>query len=252
MTSDRIAELVAVASEPAVDAGDRRGRQKALAALIPVLANNARHAGIRAVAAGRWLTEEIIELAPRMPARDAATLRKQHAGLSDMQIAEQLIKTATRTTAALGAAAGGLVAIEFAAPPALLATPIQLAAEMLAVTAVELKLVAELHEIMGQPARGTATERGGAYLMSWAHRRAVQPQLGATALASVFGTAAKRELRSQVLRRLGRSSTSLAPFFAGAVAGAEVNRRATKSLGETLLAELRGRGEQRWFRRLDG
>jgi hypothetical protein len=42
----------------------------------------------------------------------------------------------------------------------------------------------------------------------------------------------------------------MAPFMAGAVAGAEVNRRATAELGERLMAELRGRRDQRWFRRI--
>jgi hypothetical protein len=278
MPSEEIADLVARAIDPhAVDANagpadqnradgsgayrssargatddDRRGRQKALAALIPVLARSARASGFRAVTAGRWLVDEIVDLAPRIPIRDAAALRGQHLGLTDLQIAEHLIKKATRTTSALGAAAGGLAAVEFAAPPTLLATPIQLAAEMLTVTAVELKLVAELHEILGHPARGGAGERGAAYLMSWVHRRAVKPTAGNAGLTAILGTAAKRELRSQVLRRLGRSTTTLAPFLAGAVAGAEVNRRATRALGETLLAELRGMAADKWFRQLPG
>jgi hypothetical protein len=33
----------------------------------------------------------------------------------------------------------------------------------------------------------------------------------------------------------------MAPFLAGAVAGGVVNRRATRSLGEKVTAELRGR-----------
>ena len=48
-------------------------------------------------------------------------------------------------------------------------------------------------------------------------------------------------LRSMLVRRTGRSVSKLAPFFAGAVAGGVVNRRATRSLGEKLTAELRGR-----------
>lgn len=248
-----LADLLARATRDSDGRGaedlDRLGRAKALAAMVPVLARSARQAGLRAVAAGRWLTDEIVELAPRLPFRDAATLRKHYPHSTDVQIAEHLISTAKKTTAALGAAAGGLAAVEFASPPTLLAAPVQLAAEMLAVTAVELKMVAELHEILGRPAVGTATERASAYLMSWAGRRAISPTAG-TGLAAVFGTTAKRELRSQVLRRLGRSTTTLAPFLAGAVAGAEVNRRATSSLGEAVLSELRGAAEERWFRRL--
>jgi hypothetical protein len=253
MAHDEIADLVARATTSGSDgdpASDRRSRQKALAALIPALTRSAKASGIRAVAAGRWLADLIIELAPRVPVRDALTLRRQHPGLSDIEIAERLIRQATKTTAALGAAAGGLAAVEFLSPPMLLAAPVQLAAEMLSVTAVELKLVAELHELLERPAKGSASERASAYLMSWVRRRAISPQVGGAGLGAVFGAAAKRELRSQVLRRIGRSTTTLAPFMAGAVAGAEVNRRTTKALGETLLAELRGLSEERWFRQV--
>jgi len=248
--ADEIAELVARASAPEAEGEDRRRRQKALAALIPALTRSAKASGVRAVAAGRWLTELIVDLAPQVPVRDAATLRSQNPGLFEAQIAERLVRQPSKTTAAIGAAAGGLAAVEFLAPPMLLAAPVQLAAEMLTVTAVELKLVAELHELLGRPAQGNITERASAYLMSWVRRRAITPALGGAGMSAAFGAAAKRELRSQVLRRIGRSTTSLAPFLAGAVAGAEVNRRATKGLGETLIAELRGMNEERWFRQV--
>lgn len=254
MVNDEIARLIAQAAGSEADgdsaAGDRRSRQRALAALIPALTRSAKSSGLRAVAAGRWLADLIVELAPRVPVRDALALRRQHPGLSDADIAERLIRQATKSTAALGAAAGGLAAMEFLSPPMLLAAPVQLAAEILTVTAVELKLVAELHELLERPAQGTVAERASAYLMSWVRRRAISPQLGGAGLSAAFGAAAKRELRSQVLRRIGRSATTLAPFLAGAVAGAEVNRRATKALGETLLAELRGLSEERWFRQV--
>jgi hypothetical protein len=44
-----------------------------------------------------------------------------------------------------------------------------------------------------------------------------------------------------VLRRFGRNVSSLAPFLAGAVAGAELNRRETRSLGDALTRDLRPR-----------
>ncbi len=126
----------------------------------------------------------------------------------------------------------------------LLAVPLQLAAETLAVTAIEVKLVAELHELFGTPATGQRTARSAAYLMSWARQRAVDP-IVTGGLGAVLGQAAKRELRGRIIRRLGRSATSLAPFLAGAVAGSEVNRRATRALGEKLTAELRERQHPR-------
>jgi hypothetical protein len=80
---------------------------------------------------------------------------------------------------------------------------------------------------------------GPAYLNSWVRRRAVTSVEG-SGLGALLGGAAKRELRVRMLRRMGRSTTTLAPFLAGAAAGAEVNRRSTKDLGEKLRAEMRG------------
>lgn len=235
----RLGELVARFAD---DSGDRRGQ---LVALTRALAGGARGAGrgagtgVRGL--GQLLADALADAAPRLPIRDAATLRAHHPGRSTGEIADALVRTAARTTATFGAGVGALAAVEFAAPPTLLAAPVQLAAETLAVAAVEVKLVAELHEIFGEPARGTAAERGSAYLMSWVRQRALDPKAGAAGLSAVLGHAAKRELRTMLLRRTGRSVSKLAPFLAGAVAGAAVNRRATRSLGEKLGAELRGR-----------
>lgn len=249
MPHEEIADLVARAAGPG-DTEDRSSRQRALAALVPALTRSARTSGVRAVAAGRWLVDLVLEIAPRLPVRDAQTLREQYVGLTDIEIAERLVKSATRTSASIGAAIGGLSTVEFLVPATLLAAPVQLAAEILTVTAVELKMVAELHEILGYPAQGTPAERASLYVVSWMRRRAVGDSMGKAGIAAVLGASAKRELRSQLLRRLGRATTSLAPFLAGAVAGAEVNRRTTRQLGETLLAELRGRAQDRWFHRV--
>jgi hypothetical protein len=230
-----VGELVARATDPS---GDRRAP---LLALTRALGGSARVAGVRAVAAGRWLTDVLTDAAPRIPIRDAATLHAQHPGRTADEIADALVKHSATVTATFGAAAGGLAAAEYAAPPTLLAAPVQLAAETLAIAAVEIKLVAELHELYGQGAPGGLGQRGSAYLMSWVRQRAVDPTAGGSGLAAVLGHAAKRELRTRLLRRLGRSTTSLAPFLAGAVAGAEVNRRATRGVGDKIAAELRGR-----------
>jgi hypothetical protein len=238
--ADRPAEDVGALVAQVAGAGTDGGRAP-LVALSRALGHSARAAGVRGVAAGRWLADLLADAAPRIPIRDAATLRAHHPGRPDDEIAEALVRQASLVTAAFGAAAGGLAAVEFAAPPTLLAAPAQLAAETLAVAAVEVKLVAELHELHGQPAPGGLPQRGSAYLMSWVRQRAIEPVVVGTGLAAVLGHAAKRELRSRLLRRLGRSTFSLAPFLAGAVAGAEVNRRATRALGDKLVAELRGR-----------
>ena len=232
-----LGELVARAAD---GDGDRRAQ---LATLARGLAAGTRRvaAGGGARGAGQLLADVLTDAAPRMRIRDAATLRLHHPGRSDDEIAEALVRAAARTTAAFGAAVGALAAVQFAAPPTLLAAPVQLAAETLAVAATEVKLVAELHEILGDPAPGSGAQRASAYLMSWVRQRALDPAAGAAGLSAVLGAAAKRELRTMLTRRAGRGLTKLAPFVAGAVAGGVVNRRVTRSLGDKVAAELRGR-----------
>lgn len=233
-----LGELVARVAD-SDESTDRRAQLLALARGLGSGARDAAGSGFRG--AGALLADVLAEAAPRLRIRDAATLRRHHPGRTDAEIAEVLTRTAARTTAAFGAAVGALAAVEFAAPPTLLAAPVQLAAETLAVAAVEVKLTAELHEISGRPAAGTGTERGSAYLSAWVKQRAIDPGAGAAGLSAVLGAAAKRELRTMLTRRTARGVTKLAPFLAGAVAGGVVNRRATRALGDALVAELRPR-----------
>ncbi|MCU1690219.1 MAG: hypothetical protein JWN61_2409 [Pseudonocardiales bacterium] len=241
--SSELARLAGAAVQTAGDpTTDRAAAAKSLAALMPALAKSAQQAGVGAVAAGRWVTDVVLDIAPQIPIRNAAALRSHHPGRSDAQIADALIKHSASTTAALGAAAGALAAVEFVAPPSLLAAPIQLAAHLVAVTAVELKLVAELHELAGDRPSGTLVDRTGAYLVSWVQRRAVSTVVGSdghVAVGPMLTEAAQRQIRSQLLRRLGRSATTMAPLLIGAVAGAEINRRTTKALGSRLVRDLR-------------
>jgi hypothetical protein len=233
---DEVGSLVARLSRDDVD---RRERGRLLMGLGRALAGGARAAGGRAAVSGKWLADAVADVAPHIPVRDLLTLRQHHGGLSGDDLAESLVTSAARTTAAIGAAGGALASVELAAPPALLAAPVQLAAETLAVIAVELKLVAELHVVYGRSPVASRSQVATAYLMSWATKRGIDLSAGTPSLASVLGTAARAKLRSRVLRRLGRNVTTLAPFLAGAVAGAELNRRETRSLGDKLRADLR-------------
>jgi len=217
-----------------------------LGRLAAMLAGSARLAGVRAVTTGRWLADVVLEVAPQVPVRSAAVLRQQHPALADDDIAELLVAAASKATAAVGAAGGALAAVEFAVPPTLLTAPVQLAAETVAVVAVELKLVAELHEIYGQAAAGTATDRTMRYAAAWAARRGVDP-LSDEGIGGVLGGAARRQLRQRLVRRAGRNATTFAPFFAGALAGAELNRRDTRNLGQKMIEDLRQR-RTGWYR----
>ena len=215
-----------------------------LGRMAQALASSAKTAGGRAVATGQWLAGVLVDVAPRIQVRDLSTLQAHHGGLAGAELADELVRYASRTSAAIGAAAGAVISAGQLAPPAWIAMPFELAVETLAVAVVELKLVAELHEVFERPVRGTASERTTMLVKAWAERRGVNARTLAApgGLAEAFGRGTRNELvkvvRRRLLARLGRNLSTLAPLLAGAVAGAEVNRRATRSLGEAVVRDL--------------
>jgi len=226
------------------------GDATSLRRTVGLVRSSMKAAGVRSVGTGRWLTEMVLDVAPHLPARDLATLRAHHGGQSGRELAETLIRNASRTTATLGAVAGAVAGAEELVPPTWLALPAELVAETLAVVAVEMKLVAELHAAFGRPVTGSPTERGLAVARAWAERRGVTTRdlMAAGGLAQALGRSSRREVARLLQRRLARRALrnlpTLAPFLVGAVAGAEVNRRATRSLGEAVVADLIGGGSQ--------
>jgi len=191
-------------------------------------------AGHGASLAGNWLAGQVVAMGPRLRIRDQATLRAQFPGRSDDEIAALLIQRAAVAAAAVGAATGA-----WAALPVLPAFPAEIAAETLAVVGIEIKLVAELHEVYGVPATGSATERAGAYIAAWAHRRGVLMVPGGLLL--VAGSPLARQLRRRLAGRVRRSTFSLSPFFTGAIAGAVLNRGETRRLGRDIHEDLHRR-----------
>jgi hypothetical protein len=103
---------------------------------------------------------------------------------------------------------------------------------------VEVVLVGELHELYGRPATGDARTRAAAYLASWSSQQAVGGA-GAAGLGSLLSSTAMLALRRQVTRKLGRMVPSAAPFLIGAAIAGRANRRATETLAERVLADLR-------------
>jgi hypothetical protein len=181
-----------------------------------------------------WLTAQVLAMGPRLRIRDRATLRAQFRGASDDEIAQRLIERAGRASAAVGGTTGA-----WAALPALPAFPVEVAAETLAVVGIEVKLVAELHEIYGMAAVGSGPERARAYLGSWASRRGVYQVDGGLLL--IAGSPLAKQLTRRLAARVRRSTLSLAPLFTGAIAGAALNRRETRKLGHQIRDELRQR-----------
>jgi hypothetical protein len=181
-----------------------------------------------------WLTGQVVAMGPRLRIRDQATLRAHFPGRSDDEIAGLLVERAARATATVGGATG-----VWAALPALPAFPAEVAAETLAVVGIEIKLVAELHEIYGMPASGSATDRARAYIGSWASRRGVYQVDGGLLL--IAGSPLARQLTRRLAARVRRSAFSLSPLLTGALAGALLNRRETKKFGRQIRDELRQR-----------
>ncbi len=217
---------------------DRQSRAVLLRRLAVSLAGSARRAGAAAVASGQWLADSVAEAAPHIPVRDLPTLSSHHDGKVGEELAAAVIDNAARATAAVGAAAGVVSSLEFTAPPLLLTSPVQVAAETIAVIAIELKLVAELHEVYGRAAVGTRAVRAAAYLGAWTRRRALDRLAPGEKVSGMLTGAARKELRRRVLRRAGSNSASVLPLLAGAVAGASLNSRQTRRLGEQIAAGL--------------
>ncbi|MFC9759927.1 hypothetical protein [Streptomyces sp. NPDC056921] len=194
-----------------------------------------RKGGESARAAIGHIADLIIENAPRVPVRDLATLRKQFPGLGPEELADKLIAGASKGTATVGAGIGA--AAMMPVPPAMLA---ELAAEITGVAAIEMKLVAELHEVYGQRPPGGLGQRSSAYLTSWTEERGIDVAHPTTVNAALGGQM-KRELRQQITKRMARDLPNLVPFMIGAAVGAMMNRRDTRKLAERVRKDLRKR-----------
>jgi hypothetical protein len=189
-------------------------------------------------AGGQWLTAQVLEMAPKVPIRGISTLRAQYPGLETEELAAILISGAARAAAGVGAAAGAAAAVPFV-PTA----PVELAAETLALVAIELKLIAELHEVYGMRAGGSAAQRMTAYVGAWAERRGIRITSGGIALA--MGSPLERKLERRLLAKASRSALALAPLLAGAAVGALIDHRETRRLGNLVRDDLRKRSAER-------
>lgn len=183
---------------------------------------------------GKWLSGQVLAMAPRLPVRDLATLRSQYPERTPDQIAEALIEGASRASATVGVAVGAWSVLPFVP-----AAGVEIATETLSVVGIEIKLVAELHEVYGIRAPGGVIERMTAYVGAWASRRGVALAPGGLVMAA--GSPLARQLQRRLAARAGRSAFSLSPLLTGAVAGGLINRRETRKLGRMLRDDLRGR-----------
>src|ERR1700736_2190003 len=142
---------------------------------------------------GRGLVDEVLARASKLPIRDRATLHQQFPGRSPDEVADALVRGAAHATSAAGAAVG-----VWAVVPVVLAFPVEVAAETLAVVGIEIKLVAELHEVYGMGAPGSVVDRTTAYVAAWGERR------GAALVPGGLALAVGSPLRKRLSRRLAR------------------------------------------------
>jgi hypothetical protein len=233
--SDATADAVARLAEPDLPSAERR---KALGEIAAGLRKRGFKDVLRPKAAMNWIADTVVDVAPRIPVRSLEKLREHFPGQTDMQIAQRLVRNASRTSAGIGAVGGGVSALQWVAPPTLLTAPVLLAAETVAVVAVELKLIGELQELYGQPVPGGHGQRAVTLLQAWAGRRGVSLMVPGRGAAAVLGTAARHELRDRLVRRFGRNLTALGPMFTGAAIAAYLNRRATMKLAEEIRKDL--------------
>ncbi|WEO94796.1 hypothetical protein A6P39_012690 [Streptomyces sp. FXJ1.172] len=192
-----------------------------------------RKGGSRARAGLAYLADRIIEIAPRVPVRDLASLRGQFPGLGPEELADKLVAGAAAATSTVGAGIGAAAMLPV--PPAM---PTELAAEITGVAAIELKLVAELHEVYGVRPPGGLKTRSTAYLSSWSGERGIDVLKPSTYDAALGGHM-KRELRQRIMKRVVRDLPNLMPFMVGAAVGAVMNRRDTRKLAARIRSDLR-------------
>jgi hypothetical protein len=243
---DTIAERAAELATEVTEARQPEERRRLTAAFAAAARSSARVTGrgARAVRRGAaassgWMAGQVVLMAPRVRVRNQATLRAQFPGMSTEDTADALITGAARASAAVGGAVGA-----WATLPVLPAFPVEIVTETLALIGIEIKLIAELHELYGMPAAGNAVDRATAYLGSWAHRRGVLA-VAPGGLIMVAGSPLARRLRRRLYGRVGRSAFSLGPLFTGAMAGAALNSRETRRLGQDIRADLRREAQAR-------
>lgn len=189
----------------------------------------------------QWLADTVTGIAGHLTIRDLPTLRRHHGARTGDALADRLVRNASLATAGIGAAGGGVAAVEWAVPPTLLTTPVLLGVETVAVVAAEVKLIGELHAVYGVPLPSGAAARSTALVQAWAQRRGVNPVSPGLGTGAVLGAAAREQLRRQLLRRFGRNLSTLGPLLTGAVAGCWLNQRATRALGRQVRDDLRRR-----------
>ena len=188
---------------------------------------------------GRWLADTVVDVAPRLPVRDAGRLSRHYDGLTGGELARELVRSAGRVSGGIAATTGGIIAAQELTIAGLVLVPFEIAAETALVVMTEVKLAAELHHVAGRRLPGAPHQRAGAALVAWMSGRAVPPnRVVATVRGDMLGRAGRQQLRQVLRRRYTRNLSTLAPMLTGAAAAAYLNRKATLDIGGRLTTDL--------------
>jgi hypothetical protein len=193
---------------------------------------------------GKGLADLLLYIAPRLPVRDLVALHKSYGGVTGGTLAGKVIKSASRTSAGVGGVTGALATAGELAPPLWVTLPVEILAETLLVTAVEMRMIVELQAVYGLPIEGDTTARGVAIVEAWSTRRGVDmkrlERKGRSELARDHGVGKNltRVVKRKLMARAARNLGTLAPLFIGAAIGAETNRRSTRDIGNAIIHDL--------------
>jgi hypothetical protein len=231
----RISDIVGHLNDDSIS---KTEKSKMLVELSHLVGGRAKQFGASAVGRGRVLAELLIDAVPHIPIRDHATLVEHYGGKTGEELADALVANAKRTTTVIGIAGGAVAAAEWAAMPLLLAIPLEVVVETLAVALVEVKLVGELHAAYNLEVPGSSTQRAVAFAGSWAGKRGVDP-LKPWTIPNVLGIAGRQTLGKRMIARFARNLGTVIPFMVGAGIGAVVNRGETDKMARELRVDLR-------------
>lgn len=224
--------------------------------IVGLARRSAKVAGARAVTSGRWVADVAVDVPSHLPLRDLESLRAHHDGLVGPYLARTLIRNASLASGTVGATTGALAAASEATPATWATLPIELAVETLVVVGIEMKLAGELHEAAGYPVAHDLRANGPLLARAWAETRGIEPSelmrlaragpagsgMAAQTASEILGRSARDQLTAQIRRRLmkraGRNTVTFVPLMAGAVAGGELNRRATRRFGLAVARTL--------------
>ena len=243
MSDDQARKIADIVGSLGDETVSNKDKSKMMLDLTTVVGARAKQLGNSAVGRGRVLSELLLDAVPHIPIRDQATLIQHYNGVTGEALADALVSHGKRTTTAIGIAGGAVSAAQWAAMPLLLAIPLEVVVETIAVALVEVKLVAELHAVYGIEVPGGSTQQAMAFAGSWSNKRGVDP-LRPWTIPSVLGIAGRQTLGRRMIARFARNLGTVIPFFVGAGIGAVVNRGETDKMARELRVDLRRLSEE--------